>query len=288
LVLQCDLPYSARTAGGQPRRTHVQERLRVKTPDPDTRRFLRLQGVRNARDLGGYLARDGRSVRWGRVYRSGALGEATGGDIGELQARGLRVVCDLRSGPERLAAPDHWLESAGIASWGQPATALVGDSHSLLEECLVSAARTRGVLTDAYRQMPYVQTEALGAVFHRLARGESPLLFHCSAGKDRSGGAAALLLLALGVPDETVIEDYLLSGLEFDALCRDFLLNPRHAAAHQDPGRAWLPLIESDPAYIEALLEAVLARHGSIEDYLALELGIAAGELEALRAHLLE
>lgn len=254
----------------------------------DTRRFLRLEGVRNARDLGGYRTRDGRSVRWGQVYRSGALGQATRADIDELRARGVRVVCDLRSGPERAAAPDHWLEAAGIASWGQPPAETVGDSHSLLEECLVSAARTRSVMTDAYRQMPYVQTAALAAVFRRLARGESPLLFHCTAGKDRSGGAAALLLLALGVPGERVLEDYLLSDLEFEALCRDFLLNPRHAAAHGDPGRAWLPLLESNPDYMGALLDAVQARHRSIDDYLASELGIAAEELEALRGHLLE
>jgi protein-tyrosine phosphatase len=252
------------------------------------RRFLGLEGVRNARDLGGYRTRDGRTVRWGQVYRAGALGEATARDIARLRARGIRVVCDLRSGPERVAAPDHWLEDAGISGWGQPAAEEVGDSQALLEACLVSSAQTRRVMTAAYRHMPYVQTAALGAVFSRLARGDVPMLFHCSAGKDRSGGTAALLLLALGVPRQTVIEDYLLSNVEFEALCRDFLLNPRHAAAHQDPSRAWLPLIDSDPGYIEALLDAVFARHASIEDFLAGELGIGAGELEAMRTRLLE
>jgi protein-tyrosine phosphatase len=260
----------------------------VPTAEHDPRRFLRLEGVRNARDLGGYRTRDGRAVRWGRVYRAGALGEATASDIEALRARGLRVVCDLRSGPERVAAPDHWLGDAGIAGWGQPAAEDVGDSHALLAACLVSTARTRGVMTEAYRHMPYVQTAALDAVFSRLVRGDVPLLFHCSAGKDRSGGVAALLLLALGVPRETVIDDYLLSNLEFESLCRDFLLNPRHAAAHQDPSRAWLPLIDSDPGYLDALFDAVYARHASIEGYLATELGIGAGELDSLRGHLLE
>lgn len=258
------------------------------TAVPDDRRFLRLEGVRNARDLGGYRTRDGRAVRWGRVYRAGALGEATVGDIDELRARGIRVVCDLRSGPERIAAPDHWLDSAGIASWGHPPTEEVGDSLALLQACLVSAAQTRAVMTEAYRHMPFVQTVALAAVFGNLTRGEAPLLFHCSAGKDRSGGTAALLLLALGVPREAVVEDYLLSNLEFDGLCRDFLLNPRHAAAHHDASRAWLPLIDSHPGYIEALLDAVFARHGSIEGYLAAELGVGAAELDALRTRLLE
>ena len=256
-------------------------------PD-DPRRHLSLEGVRNARDLGGYRTRDGRTVRWGRVYRSGALGEATARDVAALRKRGLRVVCDLRSGPERVAAPDGWVEAAGIAAWGQPATEEVGDSHKLLKACLASAAQTRGVMTEAYRHMPFVQTAALAAVFNRLARGESPLLFHCSAGKDRSGGTAALLLLALGVPRETALQDYLLSNLEFDALCRDFLLNPRHAAAHQDPSSAWLPLIDSDPAYLEALFDAVFTRHPSIESYLDAELGLDAAALAALRDHLLE
>ncbi len=261
---------------------------RVQTIEPDDRRLLRLEGVRNARDLGGYRTHDGRTVRWGQVYRTGALGDATARDISELCARDIRVVCDLRSGPERVAAPDHWLDAAGIAGWGQPATETIGDSHALLKACLVSAAQTRRVMTEAYRHMPYVQTAALDAVFSRLARGDAPLLFHCSAGKDRSGGAAALLLLALGVPRETVIEDYLLSQLEVEALRHDFLLNPRHAAAHHDPARAWLPLIESDPDYIEALLDAVCARDRNIEGYLAAELGISGERLAALRDRLLE
>jgi len=260
----------------------------VQIAESDDCRFLRLEGVRNARDLGGYRTHDGRTVRWGQVYRTGALGEATARDIETLQARGIRFVCDLRSGPERVAAPDHWLDGAGIASWGQPAGEVVGDSHALLKACLVSAAQTRSVLTEAYRQMPYVQTAALSAVFNHLARGDTPLLFHCSAGKDRSGGAAALLLLALGVPREMVIEDYLLSQLEFEALRQDFLLNPRHAAAHHDPARAWLPLIESDPRYIEALLDAVFGCDRSIEDYMAAELGISGERLDALRDRLLE
>lgn len=271
-----------------PFRPHMQGISRVQTVEPDDRRFLRLEGVHNARDLGGYRTHDERTVRWGQVYRTGALGDATARDIDTLRSRGIRVVCDLRSGPERVAAPDHWLAAAGIAGWGQPATEVVGDSHALLKACLVSAAQTRRVMTDAYRHMPYVQTAALDAVFSRLARGDAPLLFHCSAGKDRSGGAAALLLLALGVPREIVIEDYLLSQVEFAALCQDFLLNPRHAAAHHDPTRAWLPLIEADHGYIEALLDSVLARDGSIEGYLAAELGISGKRLDALRDHLLE
>ena len=256
-------------------------------PD-DPSRHLPLRGVRNARDLGGYRTSDGRAVRWGRIYRSGALGEATALDMALLQARGLRVVCDLRSGPERVAAPDSWLESAGIAAWGQPESEQVGDSRDLLANCIVSAEQTRAVMTQAYRQMPYVQTAALGEVFRRLARGDAPLLFHCSAGKDRSGGAAALLLLALGVQRETVLADYLLSNLEFDALCRDFLANPRHAAALQDPSRAWLPLIDADPGYLAALFDAVFARYDSIESYLEAELGIRDDALAALRNHLLE
>lgn len=243
----------------------------------DPRRHLPLGGVRNARDLGGYRTRAGRSVRWGMVYRSGAIGEATPEDRTLLAARGLRSVCDLRSGPERVAAPDAWPQQAGITVWEQPEQEAVGDSRELLANSLVSAERTREVMIEAYRRMPFIQTAAFGALFLGLARDPLPLLFHCSAGKDRSGGAAALLLLLLGVDRETVVADYLLSNHARDALCRDYVEDPRHAAAREHASRPWLPLLDADRRYLEAMLEAVFTRYDTVEQYFDAELGVFAG-----------
>lgn len=254
----------------------------------DPRRHLPLGNIRNARDLGGYCTRDGRRVRWGMIYRSGAIAEATPADRALLRARGLRTICDLRSGPERAAAPDAWPRRSGIAVWEQPEHEAVGDSRELLANSLESAERTREVMIDAYRRMPYIQTAAFGALFLGLVQGELPLLFHCSAGKDRSGGAAALLLLVLGVDRETVLADYLLSNRAREVLCRDYVEDPRHAAAREHASRPWLPLLDADRRYLEAMLEAVGARYDTVEDYLGAELGIAAAAVVALRDRLLE
>lgn len=254
----------------------------------DPRRHLSLGGIRNARDLGGYRTRDGRSVRWGRVYRSGAIGGATEQDRMLLRQRGLRAVCDLRSGPERVAAPDSWPQQAGITLWEQPEQEAVGDSRELLANSLVSAERTRAVMAEAYRQMPFIQTVAFGALFRSLIRGDLPLLFHCSAGKDRSGGAAALLLLTLGVERETVVADYLLSNRAWETLCRDYVDDPRHRAALEHVSRPWLPLLDADQHYLDALLDALFARYDTVEDYLDVELGIPRAAVVELRGRLLE
>src|SRR5882762_3322690 len=158
----------------------------------DPRRDLAIEGAYNVRDLGGYQAGHGRTVKWRHVYRSDALGAATANDVELLLARGIRLVCDLRSGLERTAAPNPWIATTSIESWGQPPTEPVGDSRQLLSNCLVSAEATRTVMTESYRVIPFDQARAYSQVFRRLAARETPLLFHCFAGKDRSGVAAVL------------------------------------------------------------------------------------------------
>jgi protein-tyrosine phosphatase len=256
--------------------------------DDDERRHLPLTGVLNARDLGGYATQDGRVVRWGRVYRSGMLGSATTDDMTELRSRGLRSVCDLRSGPERRAAPEAWLDSAGIETWGYPDDEWTGDSRQLLERCLVSGERTREVMREAYAVMPFIQVTAYGEIFRRLALGDGPLLFHCSAGKDRSGGVAALLLKVLGVADADIVADYRMTLRVHDELCRAFVAIPRHAEANPDHAAAWLPMMDADPEYLRSMFDAIVERRGSVEAYLASDLGIGPGMLEGLRSRLLE
>lgn len=254
----------------------------------DPRRDLSFEGGCNLRDLGGYRTADGRSVRWHQVYRSGELRAATPADIALLLERGIRLVCDLRSGPERNAAPNPWIAATAIESWGRPIAQEVGDSRQLLSNCLTSAAATHAVMTESYRAIPFDQADAYAHLFQRLYAGDTPILFHCSAGKDRSGVAAALLLAALGVPPETIMADYLLSNRVSARIRAAFLADPRHAAALGDLREPWSPLMLADPAYLDAMFASIERQRGHVAAYFHQDLGIDAAGMRAIQERLLE
>lgn len=262
--------------------------MSVSEVSEDPRRLVHLSGTYNVRDLGGYATADGRRVRWGRVYRGGALYAATSSDILALTGRGLRVICDFRSGPERVSAPNAWAAGHGIEMWGLAAEDLVGDSRHLLEGALASVEQTRALMIRVYEHTPFDQAPNYAATFGRIARGQLPLLFHCSAGKDRSGVAAALLLAALGVPRVDIFADYLLSRNAQSSIEATFLADPRHEKAVRNSARAWAPLMDSEPQYLEAMFRAVETRSGSVGAYFETELGIDPAGVGALRRELLE
>lgn len=180
-------------------------------PDGELRvaeRLLPLKGGRNFRDLGGYRAADGRQVRWGRLYRSGVMVGLTEGDMAYLHGLGIRVICDLRSPEERTAAPTPFLKVAGVE-------VLATDYRMPSTINAIGQARTREEAVEIFSGAYVGFTETLAPqytqMFAKLVRGEAPLAVNCSAGKDRTGMASALILSALGVPREQVLADYALT-----------------------------------------------------------------------------
>lgn len=169
-------------------------------------RLLPLQGGRNFRDLGGYRSADGRQVRWGRIYRSGVMVGLTPADMTYLSDLGLQVVCDLRSRQERTAQPNPFLKD--------PSPEVVGTDYDMMHMSGFMKATNRAGAVDAFAQSYVDFTETLTPqytdMFARLLRREV-LAFNCSAGKDRTGMAAALILSVLGVPRKTILADYALT-----------------------------------------------------------------------------
>jgi protein-tyrosine phosphatase len=175
-------------------------------------RLLPLQGGTNFRDLGGYRSVNGKQVRWGRIYRSGLMSELTRADLEYLGGLGITVICDFRTRSERVNAPNPFLAA------GRPA--VVATDYDF--EPTVMDRLTKTDSTEAQNTMMadgYVDN-AIGRLrqqytdmFARLVRGEAPLAFNCSGGKDRTGMAAALVLSVLGVPRPAVIADYALTGV---------------------------------------------------------------------------
>ena len=255
-------------------------------------RLLPLEGGHNFRDLGGYETADGRRVKWGKIFRSGVMSDLTDADFTYLNRHGIRVVCDFRSTDERGSEPTVWRCQNQITylTWDYE------NAAGVLRQALaglVSAERVRRNMIAFYEQMAYDHAEKYRALFDHVAEGELPLVFNCSAGKDRTGGAAALLLIALGVPTETVVEDYQLTELVVDqqkVLARSRRLMSQNVWGFLQslPDDVRWPLMRSDPEYIHTMLTTLAARHGSVLGFIENELGVDAAKLERIRDHLLE
>ncbi len=243
-------------------------------------RVLPLQGGQNFRDLGGYRTADGRVVKWGLLFRSGSMHGLTPADYAMLQARGIRTVCDFRSAEERKAEPAAWpaARRPNVLADDYAMAALgVGPAPGQTPE------QAQAMMTASYPKMLTMFNGQYRRMFAELLAGRAPLAFNCSAGKDRTGVAAALLLTALGVPRATVIEDYLLTNRYFDP--RKVVRSSGQATAGWQslPPETLKAYMRADPAYIEAALRVMDAHEGGVDGYLRDEMGLTAADLATLR-----
>ena len=257
-------------------------------------RTVALKGQKNFRDLGGYKTADGRQqVRWGRLYRSGSLARLTDDDYAALTPLGIATVVDLRSTAERASEPTVWragepeLLAKAYTSKGE--AALMG----VLKAPDATPETVRQAMIGFYRQMPDQFADQYSEIFHHLASFNAPLLFHCTAGKDRTGLASALILTVLGVPRDQVIADYVLTEK-----AGDFRGTPSPAAptGNKDPydymrsmqSDLIRPLMRADPAYLEAALDQIDKDYGSVQTYVNRKLGVSNAQIALLRSRLLE
>lgn len=251
-------------------------------------RLLPLEGGRNFRDLGGYRTADGRHVRWDLLFRSGSMHGLTDADYAALEQRGIRVVCDFRDMRERAAEPVAWPAAA--------APRILSDDYQLDAHGFLPAGdmaqwtpdAARAAMTASYPRMLAQFHDQYRRMFAELLAGHAPLAFNCSAGKDRTGIAAALLLTALGVPRATVIQDYLLTNRYLDQ--RRMMASPANASSPwaKLPPEVMAVMGAADRRYIDAAL-AVLDRHpGGAAGWLRDEMGLSRADLARLRGAYLE
>jgi protein-tyrosine phosphatase len=256
--------------GSTPRRLVVAER------------HLPLAGARNFRDLGGYCTADGRRVRWGRIFRSDQLAYLTDADLEYLAPIGLQAVCDLRATNERAELPDRLPSGAaalGMAVYEDLARA------PLMNILLFRRHKLGETLGLGYRLFLEQGAPSYGRLLGLAAKGQ-PLVYHCSAGKDRAGIGTALLLGALGVPDETILADYSLSNLAFDHLYDSFVREDRLRRLGV-PNHQVKVLFTVDPAWLEGLLAYLREQYGTLENYLIQKAGLDMQTIQQLRAQLL-
>jgi protein-tyrosine phosphatase len=241
-------------------------------------RHLNLAGPSNFRDLGGYPARDGRTVRWRQIFRSNHLGHVTGADIEVLRSLGLKSAFDFRGTEERAEAMCGLAEIA-VHSLPIEPTVVAALRARLARGVPLSSADALEVMRDSYRSYVRYSTPSFRALFAHLLEDRAPLVIHCTAGKDRTGFACALILHALGVSDDLIAEDYLLTN-------RFYRRDPSASSELPEDVRQVLASVET--SFLAAAFEAISADYGDLECYLRDGLGLGAQERAGLEARYLE
>lgn len=258
-------------------------------------RLLPLEGGRNFRDLGGYETEDGKTVKWGKLYRSGVMDGLTDGDYDYLSGLGIQVVCDLRTARERAEEPTEWRAGdIDYLTFPDPEEDDAMGLMAIFQDPEATPQMVSQSMAASYAGIAEDQTPAYREMFDRLAAGEIPLAFNCSAGKDRTGIGAALILTALGVPRDTVVADYALSETYVDYM-KEFAGDGQaipedspYAFLAKLPPEMVMPLMRSDPLYIETALADIEVEYGSVMAFLEEEVDVTDEELASIRAALLD
>ncbi|QPF87744.1 tyrosine-protein phosphatase [Bradyrhizobium genosp. L] len=240
-------------------------------------RHLNLAGASNFRDLGGYQTRDGRTVRWRQIFRSNHLAHLTDADVAIVRGLGVKSAFDFRGTAERAEA---LCGMADVTVHSLPVEPTVVASlraiagHRQLEE-----ADAIDVMRESYRGYVQDNTERYRTLFAHLLEDRAPLVIHCTAGKDRTGFACALILHVLGVPDQVIADDYLLTN-------QFYKRDPSATSELPDDIRQVLGTVRA--GFLEAAFEAIDAEYGSLDGYFRDGLGLGPAERKALDGRYLQ
>ncbi len=248
-------------------------------------RKLPLEGTPNFRDLGGYETADGRRLRWGKLYRSSKLSGLTATDVDYVKRLGVTLICDFRQVIEQELEPtllgrEHpaLLASLPVAP---------GSSHNFIENLhngIIAVEDPARFMEQINRDFVVNQLPQYAEMFRLLLAGDQQLLIHCASGKDRTGFGAALILDVLGVEEEAIVEDYLLTNRylpvdeEVTRLSRQFTDHTGEAVSEE----VLRPLLELRPEYIRACFDEIRRRYESREHFFEAALSLD----EVRRKHL--
>ena len=254
---------------------------------------LPFEGGHNFRELGGYAADEGKTVKWGQIFRGIPTSLLqSDADRKLLDSLGLRLILDLRSEAEAAKQPDDVPDGARlvrICGLCHPDGSEIAFSPEDKEKLLQGRLDEDHNMADAMYQQMLFGNKAFKELFRALEAGETPILFHCSAGKDRTGVAAMLILLALGASDETICADFTQTNV-----CRKAEIEA-NLAAHADEiaadpskKRRYFAQAGVDPAAAPYVLQVIREACGSAEEYLAREYGLTPARRMRLRRMYLE
>lgn len=240
-------------------------------------RQVKLQGAINFRDMGGYKTQDGRTVKWGHIYRSAAINHLTDADMQVLSARHIKTVIDFRGTKESAIAEDRLLPNTDY-------TLCPAGSENTLDwmKYLANVRSGDSMMTSFYSQTNYF-TERYKPFFKKLLQlpDSSALLFHCTAGKDRTGIGAALLLYVLGVPYNTIVQDYEATNVyrqQENAQMITGMVAQMHISEQVAKDMA-----SAKATYLQAAFDAINKQYGSVDAFMTKEIGLTPAQIKTLR-----
>ncbi len=249
-------------------------------------RRLPFTGTKNFRDLGGYRTFDGKRVRRRMLYRSGSLHKLTDRDLIRLSSLDLEWIVDFRSPKEKEMEPDRLPANMAARLVEIPildsSTQIYQSSRGEVVKQLKNIDPLQSLAATNVELATRFTAEMRKFIDLLLSSNGRPILFHCTAGKDRTGFAAAIILRILGVPQEVVMQDYLLTNRYFYAAHRRniFLLRlwKGRKVAEVVSG-----LVRADPAYLSAAFQTIDQNHGCFENYVHEALGLNTGDVDWLK-----
>jgi len=257
-------------------------------------REIHLEGTTNTRDIGGYQTSDLRTLRWRQIIRSENLSRLTASDFQKLEEMGLKTVIDLRTDKEHDRSPTVWLGDNPPEFFHFP----VGDAHNdwfkaqrkMMRRNSFTEKQALEHMVEGYRMIAEVGPPSYQKLMDVvLDQSNWPVLIHCNAGKDRAGVATALILEALGVDRETIMEEFLLTNEIGRSEKKAILLAKERKNSNRfglgPPARAWFPIVGVRPEMLEAFYASVDEQYGSIDAFLT-EMGVDQDARSALAASL--
>ncbi|MCF6160395.1 tyrosine-protein phosphatase [Furfurilactobacillus rossiae] len=255
--------------------------------------MLPIKNGHNFRDLGGYQTNDGRTTAWRRVVRSAKLNTLDRADLQVLSDYGVHTILDFRTNKELLSAPDR--VPGGAKDYHTPILAVDDTRSSASREELRDDLSEPGY---GHRQMVQTYHEMVADDFSQnayrmffdylLANQSGAVLFHCTAGKDRTGLGAIMLLSALDVPQQTILEDYLLTRLASKAMLAENQQRLEDEGASQAVKDNVTALWTVSEDYFGAAMEEVRVQSGDMKHYLTDKIGLTPDKIEMLKQLYLE
>jgi protein-tyrosine phosphatase len=254
-------------------------------------RQLALEGTPNFRDLGGYEGDEGRKMRWGKLYRSSKLSSLSAKDMGYVRRLGLTLICDFRQVLEQELEPTflgdghtHTLASLPV---------MPGSSQSFLDSLhkgIIAVDDAAKFMEETNRDFVINQLPQYAEMFQLLLTGDQQMLIHCASGKDRTGFGAALILDVLGVDEDAIVHDYLLTNRylpidkEIERLSREFTDHSGAAVSEH----VLRPMLEVRPEYIRACFHEIRQRYQSKQHFYETALRLDHSKVGRLKDRYLE